>query len=199
MPNNGIGVRINVTPYILIRNNPTTPIDVVAGDTLGTLTLNQTNNYDPTSTRLVLRYTSANNFSISPSSCTINNNAPIEINFNDVHQRAIGTDPQTSTVRVNRRLNYSCPGPGSITSPITITYQGTPSSFNTNLLTMNNPDVGTAMVRGGSAVRVNGSFTSQITNNAGGDDVTFVLVKRTGTLPAAGPISGSGVLVMGVP
>ncbi len=199
MANNGRGVPINVTPYILVRNNPTNPIDVVIGDTLGTLTLNQTNNYDPQSTRLVLRYSAANNFSLSPSTCTINNNNPLEINFNDVHQRAIGTDPLTSTIRTNRRLNYSCPGPGSITSPITITYQGTPSSFNSNLLTMSNPDVGTGLVRGGTAVRVNGSFLSQITNNAGGDDVTFTLVKRAGTLPAAGPISGSGVLVMGVP
>ncbi len=199
MINNGIGVRVDVTPYILLRNNPTTPVNIVAGDTLGTLTLDQTNNYDSTSTRLVLRYTAANNFTIAPSTCTINNNNPLEINFNDVHQRAIGTDPLTTSIRSDRRLNYSCPGPGNVTSQITITYQGTPSSFNSNLLTMSNPDVGTALVRGGTAVRVNGSFQSQIINNSGGDDVTFSLVRRAGSLPAAGPISGSGVLVMGVP
>ena len=121
------------------------------------------------------------------------------IDFGNVHQRAIGTDPLTTTIRANRRLTYSCPGPGNVTTPLTITYQGTRSSFSANLLTMSNPDVGTALVRGGVAVPVNGSFRSQITNNVGGDDVTFVLVSRTGSLPAAGPISGSGVLVMGVP
>lgn len=199
MANTNTAIPVDVTPYILLRNNPVTPIDIRVGDTLGTLRLDQTNNYDPSMTSLMVVYIANNSFIVSPSTCTINNNNPIVIDFNDVHQRAIGTDPLTSTVRTNRRLNYSCPGPGSVTSPITITYQGTPSSFNANLLTMSNPDVGTALVRGGAAVRVNGSFLSQITNNSGGDDVTFALVKRAGTLPAAGPINGSGVLVMGVP
>ncbi|WLH83044.1 fimbrial protein [Pseudomonas sp. FP2338] len=198
MPNNGIGVPIDATPYILIRNNPSNPIDVRIGDTLGVLRLRQTNNYNTTSTLLSLTYTAANNFSISPSTCTINNNNPIEINFGTVHQRAIGTDPLTSSVVSNRRLTYSCPD-GGITTPITITYKGTRSAFDARLLTMTNPDVGTAMVHAGSAVPVNGSFLTRITNSVGGDDVTFSLVRRNGSLPAAGAISGSGVLVMGVP
>lgn len=198
MPNNASAVPVDVTPYILIRNNPTNPIDVRIGDTLGVLRLDQTNNYDSGAANLTLTYTAANNFSISPSACTINNNNPIEINFGNVHQRAIGTDPLTSTVSQDRRLTYSCPD-GGINTPITITYKGTPSSFNTNLLTMSNPDVGTAMVRAGAAVRVNGSFLTRITNSVGGDDVTFSLVRRAGSLPIAGPITGSGVLVMGVP
>ncbi|MEB0046573.1 MULTISPECIES: fimbrial protein [unclassified Pseudomonas] len=198
LPNNGVGVRVDVTPYILIRNNPTNPLDIRIGDTLGVLRLNQTNNYDSTRNGLTITYSAANNFVVSPSTCTINNNNPIEINFGDVHQRAIGTDPQTTSIRTNRRLTYACPD-GGITTPITITYKGTPSSFNTNLLVMSNPDVGTALVRAGSAVRVNGSFLTQITNSTGGDDVTFALVKRTGSLPVAGAISGNGVLVMGVP
>ena len=146
----------------------------------------------------MLTYTAANNFSISPSTCTINNNNPIEVNFGNVHQREIGTDPLTTPIRSNRRLSYSCPN-GGITTPITITYKGTPSSFDTRLLVMTNPDVGTALVRAGSAVQVNGSFLTQITNSVGGDDVTFSLVRRANALPAAGPITGSGVLVMGVP
>ena len=198
MPNNGIGVPVNVTPYILLINNPTNPIDVRIGDTLGTLTLDQTNNYDANRTRLVLRYAADNNFSISPSTCTINNNQPINIDFGNVHQRAIGTDPLSSTVRTDRTLTYRCPDPG-INMPITITYKGTATSFNANLLTMSNGDVGTAMVRAGAAVRVNGAFQTRITNSTGSDDVTFALVKRNGSLPAEGPITGSGVLVMGVP
>lgn len=146
----------------------------------------------------MITYTAANNFSISPSTCTINNNNPIDINFGNVHQRAIGTDPLTTSIRSDRRLTYSCPD-GGISTPITISYKGTPSSFNTHLLTMTNPDIGTALVRAGSAVQVNGSFLTRITNSVGGDDVTFTLVRRAGSLPAAGPISGSGVLVMGVP
>lgn len=146
----------------------------------------------------MITYTAANNFSISPSTCTINNNNPIDINFGNVHQRAIGTDPLTTTVRSDRRLTYSCPT-GGINSPITITYQGTRSAFDSRLLMMTNPDVGTAMLRAGTAVQVGGSFLTRIDNSVGGDDVTFTLVRRAGSLPAAGPISGSGVLVMGVP
>ncbi|CAM2736519.1 fimbrial protein [Pseudomonas gessardii] len=198
MPNNGVGYPINITPYILVRNDPTNPIDVRTGDTLGLLRLTSSNNFDATRPQLTVTYTAANNFTISPSTCTINNNNPIEINFGDVHQRAIGTDPLTTTIRRDRRLTYACPDPG-ITTPITITYKGIPSSFNANLLVMSNPDVGTALVRGGAPVQVGGAFLSRITNSVGGDDVTFTLVRRAGSLPTPGPVSGSGVLVMGVP
>ncbi|MFL1390834.1 fimbrial protein [Pseudomonas tritici] len=198
MLNNSVGVPVNVTPYILVRNNPSNPIDIRVGDVLGRLNLDQTNNYNSGSSTLALTYTAANNFSISPSTCTINNNNPINIDFGTVNQRAIGTDPLTTPIRSNRRLTYSCPNAG-ITTPITITYKGNPSSFDTRLLVMTNPNVGTALVRAGSAVQVNGRFLTQITNSVGGDDVTFALVRRAGSLPAAGTISGSGVLVMGVP
>lgn len=198
MPNNGSAYIIDVTPYILLRNDPSNPIDVRIGDTLGALNLHQTNNYSSGSTRLVLTYTAANNFSISPSTCTINNNNPMEINFGDVNQRALGSDPLTTSIRVNRRLNYSCPD-GGINTPITITYKGIASSFDNRLLRMTNANVGTALVRAGAAVPVNGSFLTRITNSGGGDDVTFSLVRRAGSLPTPGATSGSAVLVMGVP
>ncbi|MFL1502929.1 fimbrial protein [Pseudomonas sp. O64] len=198
IPNNGAAYPINITPYILMRNNPSTPIDVRIGDTLGLLRLTATNNYNGASADLTVTYTAANNFTVSPSTCTINNNNPIEINFGDVHQRAIGSDPLTTSIRSDRRLTYACPD-GGITTPITITYKGTPSSFDNRLLRMTNADVGTAMVRAGSAVQVGGSFLTRITNSVGGDDVTFSLVRRAGSLPTPGAISGSGVLVMGVP
>ena len=198
IPNNGVFYPINVTPYILLRNYPSNPFDVRIGDNLGLLRLTSSNNYDSTRPQLTVTYTAANNFTVSPSTCTINNNNPIEINFGTVHQRAIGTDPLTSTVVSNRRLTYSCPD-GGINTPITITYKGTRTGFDTRLLMMTNPEVGTAMVRAGTAVPVNGSFLTRITNSVGGDDVTFSLVRRNGSLPTAGAISGSGVLVMGVP
>ena len=198
LPDDLHGYPVDVTPYILVRNDPANPIDIRTGDMLGTLRLTATNNHNASVASISVRYIAANNFTVSPSACTINNNNPIEINFGNVHQRGIGTDPLTTTIRVDRRLTYTCPD-GGITTPITISYKGTPSSFNTHLLTMTNPDVGTALVRAGSAVQVNGSFLTRITNSVGGDDVTFTLVRRPGSLPAAGPISGSGVLVMGVP
>ncbi|MCZ7024266.1 hypothetical protein, partial [Salmonella enterica] len=88
--NNGVFYPINVTPYILLRNYPSNPFDVRIGDNLGLLRLTSSNNYDGTRPQLTVTYTAANNFTVSPSTCTINNNNPIEINFGDVHQRAIG-------------------------------------------------------------------------------------------------------------
>lgn len=198
MPDNAITYPIDIAPYILMRNSPVNPIDIRIGDNLGVLRMVQTNNTGSGSSQLTVTYTANNNFTVSPSTCTINNNNPIEINFGNVNQREIGSNPLTTPIRVNRRLNYSCPT-GGITTPITITYKGIPSSFDTRLLTMTNRDVGTAMIRAGSTVPVNGSFLTQLTNSVGGDDVIFSLVSRAGTLPAAGPITGSGVLVMGVP
>ncbi|MGE1155926.1 fimbrial protein [Pseudomonas kitaguniensis] len=198
IPNNGVFYPINVTPYILIRNYPANPFDVRIGDNLGLLRMTSSNNYDGTRPQLTVTYTAANNFTVSPSTCTINNNNPIEIDFREVHQRAIGSDPLTTTITRDQRLNYACPD-GGINTPITITYKGSPSSFDPRLLVMTNPDVGTAMLRGGAAVQVGRSFLTQITNSVGSDDVTFALVRRAGSLPATGAISGSGVLVMGVP
>ncbi|RMP59029.1 hypothetical protein ALQ18_00112 [Pseudomonas marginalis pv. marginalis] len=198
MPGNQTAYPIDVIPYILMRNYPSNPFDVRIGDNLGLLRMTSSNNFDGSRPQLTVTYTAANNFTVSPSTCTINNNNPIEINFGTVHQRGIGTDPLTTTIRSDRRLNYACPD-GGINTPITITYKGSPSSFDSRLLVMTNPDVGTAMVRGGVAVQVGSSFLTRITNSAGGDDVTFSLVRRAGSLPTTGAISGSGVLVMGVP
>jgi hypothetical protein len=198
MPDNAIGYPIDVTPYILMRNSPGNPIDVRIGDNLGLLRMTQTNNGGTGSTQLLVTYIANNNFTVSPSTCTINNNNPLEINFGTVHQRAIGTDPLTTTIRSDRRLAYSCPD-GGITTPITITYKGSPSAFDTRLLVMTNPDVGTAMLRNGAAVQVGGAFRTNINNSTGGDDVTFALVRRAGSLPTTGAVTGSGVLVMGVP
>ncbi|NNB70624.1 fimbrial protein [Pseudomonas fluorescens] len=198
MPDNTVAYPIDITPYILMRNSPGNPIDIRIGDILGVLRMVQTNNDNSGSVQLSVTYTANNNFSISPSTCTINNNNPLEINFGTVHQRAIGTDPLTTTIRSDRRLAYSCPD-GGITTPITITYKGSPSAFDPRLLVMTNPDVGTALVRAGAAVQVGGSFRTNINNSTGGDDVTFALVRRAGSLPTTGAVTGSGVLVMGVP
>ena len=198
MPDNTVAYPIDITPYILMRNSPGNPIDIRIGDILGVLRMVQTNNDNSGSVQLSVTYTANNNFIVSPSTCTINNNNPLEINFGTVHQRAIGTDPLTTTIRSDRRLAYSCPD-GGITTPITITYKGSPSAFDTRLLVMTNPDVGTAMLRNGAAVQVGGAFRTNINNSTGGDDVTFALVRRAGSLPTTGAVTGSGVLVMGVP
>ncbi|WP_259641733.1 fimbrial protein, partial [Pseudomonas salomonii] len=89
MPDDLRSYPIDITPYILMRNYPSNPFDVRIGDNLGLLRLTSSNNYDASRPQLSVTYIAANNFTVSPSSCTINNNNPIEINFGTVHQRAI--------------------------------------------------------------------------------------------------------------
>lgn len=57
LPDDLRGYPIDVTPYILVRNNPSNPIDVRVGDLLGVLRLTQTNNYNSDSRRLSVTYT----------------------------------------------------------------------------------------------------------------------------------------------
>ncbi len=109
LPDNRVGYPIDVTPYIIMRNSPGNPISIRIGDNLGLLRMTQTNNAGSGSSRLAVTYVANNNFTISPSTCTINNNNPIEINFGQVNQRAIGSDPLTTPIVSNRRLTYSCP------------------------------------------------------------------------------------------
>ncbi|MFJ7883529.1 fimbrial protein [Pseudomonas sp. NPDC096917] len=199
MPNNGRGVNLNTYMYILIQGSPGNPIDIVQGDLLGTMVLKQTNNTGNPLEPIVRVYLYADNsFVVEPSTCTINNDQAIDVNFNQVDRTRIGESVISTPITANIRLNYSCPDPG-ITLPITITLKGPPAGFDSGVLNMSNPDLGTGLLRAGVQVRPEGAFQTNIYNSSGGDDVTFALTRRVGSTPATGDFSGSATLVMGVP
>ena len=173
-------------------------IDIRVGDVLGTLNLVQTNNYDGSLTRLKIEFRSGNDLFFEPSTCTINNNNLIEVDFVDVDPGVIGESPSGSSVQKTISLNYACPDP-NIDSAITITLLGSGALFNSNVLATSKSDLGVALLKDGAVVRPGGAFVSSITNSVGADNVTFALVRSPGVLPDAGPFSGSATLVMGVP
>lgn len=198
--NNRQGVDMNSYMYIVIQGSPGNPIDIRQGDHLGTMVLKQTNNNPNNPVEPVVRVElyADNSFVVEPSTCTINNNQPIDVNFNQVDRTQIGESVNSTPIRANIRLNYSCPDPG-ITMPITITLKGPPAGFDPGVLNMSNPDLGTGLLRAGVQVRPEGAFQTNIYNSSGGDDVTFALTRRAGSTPVTGGFSGSATLVMGVP
>lgn len=141
-----------------------------------------------------------NSLNLNPLTCTINNNAPINVDFGSVDPLAVGESPLAAPNSKTFVLIYSCPDAG-ISSPIDITLKGMTSSFNSSGLAMSNPDLATVMYRASTLVVVppGGSFTGTINNSSGRDSVTFALIRKPGSLPAAGPFTGSATLVMSVP
>jgi minor fimbrial subunit len=191
-------VPMNVYPYIDIKGSPITNVDIRAGDVIGSYHIYQDNNYRPGATSFTIRFIANNDFIIAPSTCTINNNNPISINFGTVDGRSVGDSALTTEKKVIQRLNYSCPTPG-LTQPITITLKGTGAAFDSSLAQMNNANLGVGMLHNGSVVPLNNAFRTNLNNSSGGDDVTFALVRKPGSVPAVGASQGSAVLVMGVP
>ena len=140
-----------------------------------------------------------NALNLSPSTCTINDNDPINIDFGSVDPLAIGGDTSPGTpYRKSFVLNYSCPDAG-ISSPLDIKLVGTASSFNSKALTTTNPNLAAGLTRLSELVAPGSSFRTSITNSSGSDTVLFTLFRKAGSLPAAGPFTASGTLVMSVP
>lgn len=193
------GLMINLQTYMYVQKQggPGTPINIQPGDHLGRIRFRQTNNYDGSSTNVTLELNAANRLVIEPSTCTINGNRAIEIDFKDVSPNELGSDPITSTIRKTERLTYSCPDPG-ITTPINITFRGDPAVFDGRVLATSN-NLGTGMIRAGALVAPNSSFLTNIINSTGGDDVTFTLVHNPAVPPATGAFTASGTLVMSTP
>ena len=196
MSNNGKGHDLNTYMYILTRGSPGKPINIRAGDEFAKLQLFQKGYHRDHPIDVIL--IAANDLITEPSTCTINNNQPIDVNFNQVDRTRIGESVANTPIRANVRLNYSCPDPG-LTLPITITLKGATAGFDSGVLNMSNSNLGTGLLRAGVQVRPQGTFQTNIYNSSGGDDVTFALTRRPGSTPVTGAFSGSATLVMGVP
>ena len=140
-----------------------------------------------------------NSLNLNPSTCTMNNNRPVDVDFGSVDPLAVGGDiPAGTPYRRSVALNYSCPDLG-INSPIDIKLVGTASSFNSSALATTNPDLAAGMHRLSALVAPGGSFRTSISNSSGSDTVLFTLFRKPGSFPAAGPFTGSATLVMSVP
>jgi len=198
MGNQGTPHNLNTHIYMNLMGGPGNPINILPGDLLGTVLLRQHNNYGTPGSTLSIAIYARNSFSFEPSACTINGNRPIEVDFGPVAPLDIGDNPLSSIIQKNLMLDYSCPDPG-VTTPISITLRGYSASFNDNAIAMGHKDLGTSLIRRGAVVKPGSSFLTQLTNSVGSDEVTFSLIRKSGTHPDAGVYNGSATLVMGVP
>lgn len=188
---NGSSVRM---PLYMFVNNAR-DVHLRPGDLLATINMRQNSNVNPgTLPRFELR--AANELAPDVSTCTINGNAPINVNFNEVDLSKIGESASSTQVKSNVRFNYSCTEPG-FTLPVKITFTGTAAGFNSNVLAMSNVNLGTALLRGTTQIKPGTSFNSTINDSTGGDNMTFALIRKVSSTPASGAFSGSATIVMG--
>ncbi|MFP3517542.1 fimbrial protein [Pseudomonas sp. SIMBA_077] len=199
MFNYGAPVNLRTYMYVINHGNPQNPINIRYNDLIGQILLRQTNNTNnPPVPLITINLIAGNDLVIEPSTCTINGNRPITVDFNNVDRTAIGESALTTPIRKTVRLNYSCPDPG-ITQPIKIIMKGFGATFNREVLYMSNANLGTGFLRNGVLVKPQGSFNTNIYNSSGGDDVEFALIRKSGSEPATGAFTGSATLVMALP
>ena len=188
-------------PYLKRPTTAGSYINIASGVGLATvnLVLHFSNNAGSKTLNLPIYVRSNNALNLSPSTCTINNNNPIVVDFGSVDPLAVGGDISSGTpYRKSVPLNYSCPDAG-ISSPIDIKLVGTASSFNASALATTNPNLAAGLTRLSLLVAPGSSFRTSISNSSGSDTVLFTLFRKAGSLPAAGPFTASATLVMSVP
>ena len=190
-------------PYLNIVRAPGRYVRISSGALVATVRLRVRTYLNGSTLRNFVTFVNVyarHSLNLNPSTCAINNNAPINVDFGSVDPLAVGTNPLATPNNKNFVLIYSCPDAG-ISSPIKITLMGSASSFFSGGLVMSNPDLATVMYRTSTRALVppGGSFAGTITNSSGRDGVTFALIRKPGSLPAAGPFTGSATLIMGLP
>ena len=183
---------VRMPMYMYVYN--TRGIHLRAGDYLGTIRLRQTNIMNPGTTPTFDFY-AANDLAPDLSTCTINNNVPIVVDFNQVDLSKVGESVGGTQIKSDIRLNYSCSEPG-FTLPVKIRFSGASAGFNSGLLAMSNLNLGVALLRGNTQINPGASFNSSITNSSGGDTMTFALIRKVQSTPSSGEFTGSGTLVM---
>lgn len=164
-------------PYLNIVRAPGRYVRISSGALVATVRLRVRTYLNGSTLRNFVTFVNVyarHSLNLNPSTCTINNNAPINVDFGSVDPLAVGTNPLATPNNKNFVLIYSCPDAG-ISSPIKITLMGSASSFFSGGLVMSNPDLATVMYR-----------TS-----------TRALVPPGGSF--AGPFTGSATLIMGLP
>ena len=194
-------VSVGGRPYLNITRTPGNYMNIQssAGEIARVnLFMHFTNNFGSKSFDTTIFIYPRNSLNLNPSTCTINDDKPIEVDFGSVDPVAIPESQYDSTTSRAVALNYSCPDLG-ITTPILIILQGSGALFNLGGLATSNTDLAIRMVRNNGGVPVGLPFGTNITNSSGGDTVVFSLYRKPGSVPAAGPFTASGTLVMSVP
>lgn len=197
-------VTVRGEPYLKITRAPGKYVQIRSGDQIAAVKYQVVTRFNALEVNRFdfwLRLYAKNSLNLSPSTCTLNDDKPIDIDFEAVESLSVTENNPFSTP--NKRsfaMSMSCPDLG-ITTPVDISLIGMASSFNSNGLLLSNPDLAVVAYRTTTHQMIppGGSFSGTITNSFGVDYVTFALVRKPGSFPAEGPFTGSATLVMSVP
>lgn len=164
-------VDLPVKVYYVIPWEPGKYINIKPGAFLAVVLLNVTYNFDSPqypAYRMRVNLIARNGVDSSPSTCTVNNNLPINVDFGNVDPVALGTSIFDTSFKKNFRLRYDCVGP-SVNSPIAVKWQAIPSAFHPHAITTSKQDVGVLLFRPDSSALVGpgGEIRDTITNSAG--------------------------------
>lgn len=128
-----------------------------------------------------------------PVECRIKKGTLIDVPFGNVDSSALTDSASTSPYHVDRALSYKCNT--SLSQDIKVVLAADPAGFGDAVKT-SNKDIGVVMLYKNQPVPPNGSYATTLVNGTGSDAVSFSVVKRSGTIPATGPFSGSGTLII---
>ncbi len=185
-------IPLPIESYLNVGNEPD-GVEIKAGDLLLTLGMKQTNNKDATYNLYTWKVYAANDTYVSLSSCKINNNGTMDVDFGSLNSADIDQGVNHS---IGKSVNYSCDNSVNHTVALKLIPSTNGNDFTTTIEGLN-----VDIYRGSEKLKPNTFFYTDLNNGSGNDTITFSLVKDK-NYPGKvkdGAFSSNVVLVMSNP
>lgn len=188
--------------YIVLNKAPTRDIKISQGDIIGQINFVQTNDRAgcPQCGPYRWQLIADNDAYFVTTSCTINNNQQINVDFNQIRQDYLTQTIADAQIKQDKALTYQCEDL-TATQDVQIRLVSDAAPFSSNYIKTTNANVGVALVYNNQVISPNNTFSTRVTNGVGNDTVTFVPVKNNVAYSdiATGPFTGSATLIFSAP
>lgn len=187
---------IPVKLYISLTSDPTNPVPVHKNDLLYDLTFEQIAVPGPpdpdgdNSTKYTYTWHiyAANDAIIIPTTCEINGNQVVNVDYGMVQATDIGTTKDNTPVKVTKNIDVKCDS--AYTGDINIAFMGTEASgFDSpDVLITSDSNLGVVLTSSDKNIPLNSAAGAVISllNGSGSTDVGFNLVKKSSSATLAG-------------
>jgi hypothetical protein len=185
-------VPLPIESYLNVGSEPD-GVEIKAGDLLLTLGMKQTNNIDNTYNLYTWKVYAANDTYVSLSSCKINNNSTMDVDFGSLNSADID---QGVSHTIEKPVNYSCDNSVNHTVALKLI-----PATNGNDFTTTTEGLNVDIYRGSEKLKPNTFFYTDLNNGSGNDTLTFSLVKDKNYQDKVkdGAFSSNIILVMSNP
>lgn len=184
----------NITP----GGSVTDPIAIHKGDLLYTINLKQHSSVDGDH-YYTWRIVAANDVYVVTTTCTINNNQQINIDFGMVQSASIGATLSTTSATIQRDIPVHCTNTASVNAHMDV-YAAAASGFTEpNAITTTDSNLGVVISKEGQSLPVNkaSSASFPITNGDGHISLDINLIKKSDSVTlAGGAFSASATLIL---